>query len=339
MPFQYRLEFRRPDGTGVSVPVAPDFAPAVECCRWAAVQRELLDAGAPAKGCSIEPVWAAAGPPYVDGLRIGLQTAQGPFQHTIPTGCISALAPNLRARLIAAGRLEEDLEVTVAISAWPTDEQPRPLPCGELAVEVPFRHASLRALHLRSCPVGPQAGADMPVFVPAAVLAEVASAARQATPLETGGVLLGHLHRSEGVVFVEVTAAVPAIEAVGSEVDLRFTPAAWAAVRTAVDLRKEGELIVGWHHSHPVRSTAFGKCATCAPERQARCEIATALYSSMDRLLHRTVFPRFFSVGIVANDLTEGVVFSMFGWRDGIIAQRGFYEMQLHEIQPGERKT
>lgn len=311
MGFQFKLEFRKGDGSGVSVATAPDLAPALECCRWEAVQRGLLFPGAPARGALVEPVWQPEGAPYVKGVRVTIDTPAGPFAHEMPPGCLTADSRELLARLVKAGYLEATDDVSLLATAWPSDRAPDTLPCREEEVDIPMRNGPLAAMLAKAKEVGPQNRSDMPVFVPADVLSQIAEAARRATPLEVGGVLIGHLHRTEEGFFTEITAAVPAIEAVSSETELRFTPDAWAAVRAAVDLRGSGELIVGWHHSHPVRSAAFGKCAECAPEKQRQCAVATALFSRQDRFLHKTIYLRAFTTALVANDLAEGVVFSL----------------------------
>ncbi len=334
MSYQFKLEFRKPDGRGVSVRATPDFAPALECCRWEAVERGLLAAGAAVRGAAVEPLWHNLGAPYVSGLLVRIETPHGAFTHSLTHACVTEEAAGLHARLVQAGYLDEEDEVVFSVTAWPSDTE-MPLPGGrETDVDLPLGNGSIEALLARSRENGPMKAADIPVFIPSEVLAEVRQAARQATPLEIGGVLIGHLHRSGLRHFARITAAVPAIDAVSSETDLRFTPAAWATVRAAVDLRRQGELILSWYHSHPVRAGAFGKCATCPPEKQRLCEVATALFSPQDRLLHKAIFPRAFSIGLVANDLSQEVVFSIFGWRGGVITQRGFYELDKGEPLP-----
>src|SRR5262249_4847814 len=72
---------------------------------------------------------------------------------------------------------------------------------------------------------------------------------------ETGGFLLGHL-RLDGASrrpFLEVTDLVPAQSTEASITSLTFTPESWAHVRRLIDIRGEGEILVGWMHSHPFR--------------------------------------------------------------------------------------
>ena len=78
--------------------------------------------------------------------------------------------------------------------------------------------------------------------------------------------------------------------------------------------------MVGWWHSHPVLEW----CKDCAPEKRAQCALAQGFLSEDDRLLHRTVFPRAYSVALVVNDLESGPTFSLFGWSRGLIAAREF---------------
>ena len=80
--------------------------------------------------------------------------------------------------------------------------------------------------------------------------------------------------------------------------------------------------MLGWWHSHPVREW----CKDCAPERQQVCKMASDFFSAHDHALHRTVFPRAYSIALVANDAVMGdVTFSAFGWREGLLESRGFH--------------
>src|ERR1035438_1289227 len=103
MGFQFNLEFRKGDGSGVSVATAPDLAPALECCRWAAVRRGLLSPGSPARGGRVEPLWQREGSPYVRGLRVTIDTPAGPFVHEMPAGCLTADSGGVLSQLVEAG--------------------------------------------------------------------------------------------------------------------------------------------------------------------------------------------------------------------------------------------
>src|SRR5262249_11486989 len=144
-----------------------------------------------------------------------------------------------------------------------------------------------------------------PVLAPRHVLEEAVAEARQAPDREVGGVLLGHLcrDRDDGALYLEVTCAVPCEETRATEGSVTFTHPTGARVPEVgglarggevVELRGEGELIVGWVHSHP-----FLLCAECPRPVPAECQAKVLFYSSDDEFLMETAFARPFMVGLL----------------------------------------
>jgi hypothetical protein len=93
-------------------------------------------------------------------------------------------------------------------------------------------------------------------------------------------------------------------------------------VDAAVRLRGQAEVYLGWWHSHPTRRW----CEQCPEEKRAQCKLTGEFFSSYDEALHRCCFPRAYSVALVISDShATGLTAPMYGWRDGQLAQRGFY--------------
>jgi proteasome lid subunit RPN8/RPN11 len=66
---------------------------------------------------------------------------------------------------------------------------------------------------------------------------------------EQGGLLLGRLHHhQDNIVAVSVDAIVPAQESIGTEISLSMPASVWTSAR---QMQTEGQVIVGWYHSHP----------------------------------------------------------------------------------------
>ena len=62
--------------------------------------------------------------------------------------------------------------------------------------------------------------------------------------------------------------------------------------------------------------------------------LLTDYFSAQDRLLHRTVFPAAYSVALVVNELAEDrSTLSLFGWRQGMVVQRGFQALGAADDQ------
>jgi hypothetical protein len=169
---------------------------------------------------------------------------------------------------------------------------------------------------------------DTPVFIPRNILEEVIQQGEAAEACETGGVLLGHLLRdSRGPELgVLITAQIPAQHTEAKCESLVFTERTWAAVDAAIALRaRADEMICGWHHVHPSKYW----CAKCPPESQLRCPLKQQDFLSSDDLaLHETVFPRPFHVALLLTNADKGPRTSLFGWRQGHVAQRGFYRLE-----------
>jgi len=142
---------------------------------------------------------------------------------------------------------------------------------------------------------------DMPVFIPQQVFDDAMALTRRMVGRETGGFLVGHLCRDPGSddLFARVAAQLPARHTVPTETRLTFTPQTWDDMHDGLALRGDDELLLGWWHSHPVRAW----CANCPTDRQVVCHLARDFFSRHDRALHRTVFPRAYSVALVVNDI------------------------------------
>ena len=60
-------------------------------------------------------------------------------------------------------------------------------------------------------------------------------------------------------------------------------------------------------------------------ERRRECSLQQIFLSQDDVLLHRTIFPKAYSIALLANHADAGLGFGLFGWRGGIVQNRGFH--------------
>jgi proteasome lid subunit RPN8/RPN11 len=241
------------------------------------------------------------------------------------------LARRHAARLVLAGRLPADGTVVCRLSAF-ADEPVRTARKG-LMIDLEAEPATLPIRQGRRRSHGPSAAwdaptvSDFPVLVPRHVLEEAVAEARQAPEREVGGVLLGHLRRDsdDGQLYLEITCAIPCEGTKATELSVTFTHETWARVREVVDIRGEGELIVGWVHSHP-----FRLCAECPSPIAAECQAKVLFYSVDDEFLMELTFGRPFMVGLLTaveprlESALGHLPVKLFGWRDGNIEPRGF---------------
>jgi len=321
--YLYAVHVVREDGTEVGqVPIQVDWEPAREFARLTALARGLPADSAFLLDCEFHPVWhPERGQPFVAAIEVTARS--GEIRETVSMDYFSEAARAVTKRLVSEEALKKgDLVrcLPVAFAEPPSDSiltrRGRPLP-----PRIPVRAGSLEK-HRENDSLSGTTDAELPVFVPRVVLDQAAAQTEQETGRETGGILIGHLRRDEesNDLFVEVTAQIPARHTESTSSKLTFTPETWSDVQAALTLRGQGEIMVGWWHSHPV----WAWCKDCEPEKRAHCALAEGFLSEDDRLLHRTVFPRAYSVALVVNDRESGTTFSLFGWNRGLIAGREF---------------
>jgi proteasome lid subunit RPN8/RPN11 len=289
----------------------------------------------------IQPHWdAQSGPPYVACLEVSPCDGGEGRSEEIPLKFLADPVRHAVRALVEAGRIAEGAKYTWRVCAFDADPgkaaaSERAAFTVEAAPEAneealgPRRLRDLLRYAVRRGPVREKGvPRDFPVFFARSLLDEAAGEATAAGELETGGVLLGHLSRNadSGDLILEVTAQVPAREAVAEEVSLRFTPQTWQAVHAALRLRRASERIVGWWHSHPRK---VWPCHGCAPERRARCPSNRPFFSGMDVTFHRTAFPGPVNLALLLSFQADPAPrHDLFGWRQGLIAARDYYVLE-----------
>jgi proteasome lid subunit RPN8/RPN11 len=335
MLYRFALELMLADGSRVHELALDraDFARAVEATFFDALRRGLYADYAPPLGeARLEPVFAQAGRPDVAGFRVVLPTPDGGEQRrTVGIDFFSGLVLRTGAGLAAAGRLPPAAVLLYRLSAC-SDEAVKPARRG-LTIEVesapaaiPVRAGSRRSFGPAEVWDGARAE-DFPVLIPRHVLQEAVDEARRAPDREVGGVLLGHLRRDEETreLFLEVTCLVPGEQTRATELSVTFTHDTWARVREVQEWRGEGEIFVGWMHSHPIRL-----CQDCPAPVPAECQAKVLFYSSDDRFLMESSFARPFMVGLLSaveprlESALGHLPVKLFGWRGGLIEPRGF---------------
>lgn len=329
MKYRWALEIHREDGTVLEpVPVSVDFEPARESALFTGLRRDLLAIDEVAGGSSVVPRWHADGPPFLEGFRVRFDGPEHGFHEDFDREYFRPAARSTSVTLVAEGRLREGEVFRFRPLAFPAAGEASPRPSGPVSRDVSpgpdLRDTSLAALTARAALEGDASAADFPVLVPDRVLDEVREISRGAGDHETGGFLVGRLHRDATVpeIFLEVTAQIPARHVVSDTDRLTFTERTWTEAQAVLDLRGRGERWCGWWHRHPVRSW----CRSCPPEKQRACRLGRGFFSEHDRQVHRAVFSRAWNVALVFNDVAfADASFSMFGWSRGDIRVRGYH--------------
>jgi proteasome lid subunit RPN8/RPN11 len=335
----YAIELVLQDGATLGqVPVAMDWAPGVEWARFMALRQGRGEVLPRRGGAVIEPVWdAALGAPFVGAVRVRLA---GPDSAAAPV-----LLPRAyfhRAALEARRRLAAPREpLLYRVIAYPNGESTaRPdglsLTIEEVDPPLGIRTASLPELSVSAAAVGPAHELDAAVLIPQAVLDCATALSLEAGADETAGILIGHLCRDveSRQLFLQLSDLLPAGQTRAKATEVTFTPATWAAVEAALRLRRCGEIWLGWFHSHPAKHWCP---PSCPAEVRRACPLQQrSVFSAADCGLHRAVFPLAHSVALVVTVSDAGVRQDLYGWREGLIVQRGF--SVLHAA-PGVRES
>lgn len=331
----YRLDPDGEDGEQIAnAKVKSDFDPIVETARFELLKRDprpFMQIGA--EPACVEPVWhELLGEPYVESIRVVVAPQDAsPAECLAPTAFFRVHAEAAAAKLISEGVLDPEEKFRYLVTAYARDtdviaKQPA-FTIEPVAQDLHLEPKSLTDLFHRSRPTGPVRDEEVPVFVPQFILDECCERLHATGAAETGGILLGQIafdpesHR----LFLEVTAQIPAQHTQQELTSLTFTPETWSAVDAAIRLRGSDEMQLGWWHTHPAREW----CKNCPEENRRVCKRSGEFFSSDDAALHRTVFPRAYSVGLVISDsYASGLTFPMFGWNRGLVEQRGFHVLR-----------
>lgn len=333
--YQYAIDYYSQDGRRLgSLPVEPDWGPARECAQFLAIRRGIVPPLLRDGAGSIEPVWdGECGAPVLSAARIVIaaETGDETVCEEIPSlSYFRSSAQRGSGTLIERGLLEQGELFRFKVCAYPSAAPSGEAEPGEaegFRVEeigecLPLGEGPIEALLAGSTAWGTDGDpGDMRVFIPQHVMDAVMEKSREAAEVETGGVLVGNLHRcgSSPEIYLEVTAQVPATHTDPQAARLTFTADSWAAVRAAIELRHRDELMCGWWHFHP------DFCRKCPEETRRTCVNARPFFSSEDVHMHRTIFPRAFHVALLVSDRgREPLDVNLFGWRHGMVVARGF---------------
>lgn len=332
MTYRYSIEIRRDrDGrTLAQAPLVPDWSAALEWAHFNGARRGIV----PPVMCDghgrIEPIWhTELGAPYVRAFRAHVAATSAACD--IPRSYVRGHAQAAADELVERKLLEPGEMFQYIVSAFPSDAPvDRPAAAGELTVEavtqpLPLHSTSLAAYRRHAVSTPPEHGDDPPVFVPQPVIDAVQEHAQRTPDVESGGVLIGKLHHDASIpeIFIEVTAFIPAPHTESTATTLTFTGETWAAVRSALALRRRDESMIGWAHHHP----DWCRLRQCPLEKRKRCVATNAFYSPEDIHLMATVFPRGFHVGLLLSESHQGFAPALFGWRHGMVMQRGYYSV------------
>ena len=331
-PYQYAIELERLDRSPLGqFPVAMDWEPAREWARFISLREGGDDAKLPNGEAHVEPDWdATRGEPFVGGVRVYFAgNGSSPKPVMVPLAYFRKIATEVSRELVEKKVLQSGEQFHYSVVAFRSAKRAKPRAALDLTIEevaspLPVKARSSRELFERATAFGVAHADDIPVFIPQKVLDDAATLTRAAEAAETAGVLIGHVCRDphSREILLETTDLIPARHTRSQSTEVTFTPDTWTAVDDAIRLRRDGEIMVGWFHSHPAK---FWCSAKCSPEARRQCPLGRSFFSGEDCTLHRTVFPTGYCVALVVTNAEAGLRHALFGWRHGTIVQRAFH--------------
>ncbi|MDA1050072.1 MAG: hypothetical protein O3C40_06280 [Planctomycetota bacterium] len=140
----------------------------------------------------------------------------------------------------------------------------------------------------------------LPIYIREATLEQILNYSEQDIGHEIGGFLLGGLHVDQGE-YIEIRHFLPAFDARSRAASLTFTHETWARLTRDVDEQFPGEVVLGWHHTHP----NFG-----------------IFLSAYDLFIHRHFFSEPWQVALVVDPHRQE--FGFFQWRQDEVVDCGF---------------
>jgi len=354
---RYAIDFFKLDGTHLGpVLIEPDFQTAKDWAYFMGVRSGRLPAVTAAAAGEVSPLWCEdRGEPYCRGFRVETMTLEvggptgsvgdvEPVSCDFPRSFFKTYAERASEKWVGKGQLEPGERYTYFVCAYPvssTASIDKARPDGTTAADgfeveavadpIPIRESDLQAFRERATDVAGRSQGELdrgpmpelPIFFSQAVIEEATALAAKAGDRETGGVLVGRLHRdvSHPEIFVEVVAQIPAQHAEASGTSFSFTSETWGSAAAAIELRGRGELVLGWWHSHPLFCDP-----RCPEQRRKACYLASPFFSADDIHLHRVCFPQPYQVALLISDLpTPGLTPAVFGWSSGMVSSRTYY--------------
>jgi len=361
--YHYFIEIAKADGSTIGwIPVRIDWEPAVEDAYFQHQRKHGLppEPGNP----GVEPVFFPESKLYMSGFQVSIPGGNGDGGYSFTTSYFKNMAMLIANQLVNEGHLKNGDYYRYGIIAVPEDQMdPTKLKDESMEKNKPTftiekRRPDMVLIDtphnemLENCePTGLFYTQDYPVIIPMSILKSSAILTRIAGSLETGGIFIGHLYRDpeSREILAKVTTQIPLRHAQSELTSLKFTDETWCAVRSAIKLRNRNEIMLGWWHSHSfLKHTEKGIKKTgdindeskSIPDEGVLKDRNALFMSFSDRILHRTVFPRAYSIALVISDCLEsGITMALYGWRKGEIHERGFYIRQDDEsvVSSGEK--
>jgi proteasome lid subunit RPN8/RPN11 len=162
------------------------------------------------------------------------------------------------------------------------------------------------------------------VYIASSLLGELREEAGSCLERERANILTGYVAATEegGAAVIAVNRIAAEVDTTSSAVHFSFSPLTFDSVRQELARRKDGQIIVGWAHHHPV--PCGRDCLMTVPA----CKTENVFFSIADRTVHRSGFAAPYMVAFVAGKgayrRADDPLIRAYAWRDGLIRESAF---------------
>jgi hypothetical protein len=329
------LEVFSPTGKELLHTFAPSLARCAEDTWFSGICTGQLPPSCTAASTTMRPLWRQEGSnaPGVHGFVIDIDCQCTGCQHTfakwyglksLRLQIQAAVQPLLHDKALTFEALRYRLDACRTPAAPVTLAR---LHAEAEATPLPIVPRSLATLLQESPNLEAMPSAVFPILVSTRTVRDITAETLRSIGTEQAGMLVGQLYydAARRQVFLHVAAQVLA-ETPGERhaAAFHFHPDTFLTAQYQLDQRGQGDIIVGWWHSH-------AWCRACLDT--PACQVSTLFFSPEDFHVHNAAFAQPYMVAMVAGKAahkpmrTPGV--EMFGWQDGTVVPRPFHGVTL----------
>lgn len=288
-----------------------------------------------------EPIWIKEGKsPYCRGFRLNMKNKRLRYKKSYTKNVFRYDAYRIMGTMIQNQKLDEGTELFYRLIAFSknkdsseTMENRKDFEVTTIDNSIPIKILSLEQLEESgSVNVTKEDETDdFPVWIAEHVVEEMIEYVLQNKEKERAGFLIGHIcrdpitHQIFLLCHAQVAAETEGISGYpdkenSSITHFQFLPENFFKVQRLIELRKKDEIVLGWYHSHPW---------PFACEKKEKCTCMSVFFSISDVDVMQSAFGAPYQIAIVigrASLENMKATPQMYGWKNGVIAKRNFYQ-------------
>jgi proteasome lid subunit RPN8/RPN11 len=288
-----------------------------------------------------EPIWIKEGKsPYCRGFRLNMKNKRLSYKKSYNRNVFRYNAYRIMGAMVQNQKFEAGTELFYRLIAFSNNKNTLDTVVDGEEIEVTTIQNSIpiRILGLEQLEESASVNVtkedetdDFPVWIAEHVVEEMVEYVLQNKEKERAGFLIGHICRDPLTqqIFSMCHAQIAA-DTEGSFIypdkgnssitHFQFLPENFFQVQRLIELRKNNEIVLGWYHSHPW---------PFACEKREKCTCTSIFFSISDFDVMQSAFSAPYQIAIVigrASLANLKATPQMYGWKNGVISKRNFYQ-------------